>query len=58
MAIVECVCGTTAVMACAKHGHSTGILLHPDQRDMSGDMDAGFGGTCKIIHFGVCRINS
>lgn len=41
-------------MARPKHGYAVGILLHLDQRDMSGDLHAGSGRTRKeplLQHF-------
>lgn len=46
--IVEWICPLTAVMACAKHGYFVGILLHPFERHMSRNLDAGFGRAGKI----------
>jgi hypothetical protein len=43
--IVECICGITAIMACAKYGHFIGIFLHSFKCYMFGDIHAGFGGT-------------
>ena len=34
-------------MARPKHGHSLRILFHPDQCDMSGNLDTRSGGTGK-----------
>lgn len=48
---MEWICSLTAVMACAKHGHSFGILLHPLERHMSRNLDAGFGWAGKIQGF-------
>jgi hypothetical protein len=42
---VECICGTSATMACTEYGHIAGILLYPDECDLFGDMDAGLGRT-------------
>jgi hypothetical protein len=38
---VECVCRTSAVMACAEYGDVAGVLLHSIKCDMSGNLDAG-----------------
>lgn len=45
---MECVCGASAIMACTKHGHSVGILLHPVECDLPCDLDARFGGTSML----------
>lgn len=35
-------------MACAEYGHPVGILLHPYERHMFGDLDARFGWTSTL----------
>lgn len=37
---MECLRGVPALVACAEYGDATGLLLHIEQCDISGDMAA------------------
>ena len=43
--IVEWLRTASAIVACPEYGHITGILFHPVECDLSGNMDAGLSGT-------------
>lgn len=47
--IVECLCGTPAIMAGSKYGHIVGIFLHHLQCNLSGNMDAGSSRACTFF---------
>ncbi len=59
--IVECIRGTSAIVASTKHGHFNGLLLHPDECFMLGCLHAGSSWAgefyaMKIQHYGKLRV--